>query len=95
MKKTLYKLVLLLLFSTPLYSNEIKCNTTLSKLKPECNFIGKGAKKLKSLSENNKTIDQTLENAGVIKKDRTKLKDLSLKELNKKYKTIKLKDKKD
>ena len=41
------------------YSNEIKCETTLQKLKPSCNFIGTGAKKLKELSEKNKTIDQT------------------------------------
>ena len=91
MKKTLYKLILLLFFSSPLYSNEIKCNTALSKLQPECNFIGKGAKKLKAISEENKTIDQTLENVGVIKKDRKKF---SLKELKEKYKPIKLEDKK-
>tara|TARA_Y100000816_G_scaffold279323_1_gene251472 strand:+ start:186 stop:395 length:210 start_codon:yes stop_codon:yes gene_type:complete len=41
------------------YSNEIKCETALQILKPSCNFIGTGAKKLKELSEKNKTIDQT------------------------------------
>ena len=95
MKKILFKLIILLFSSTALYSDEIKCNSTLSKLKPECNFIGKGAKKLKAISEKNKTIDKTLENVGIIKKDRKKLKDLSLKELNEKFKTIKLGDKKN
>ena len=60
----------------------------LQKLKPSCNMIGKGAKKLKVISENNKTINQTLENSGVIKKNKKKL---SLKELNEKYKSIKIK----
>lgn len=73
------------------YSNEIKCQTTLQKLRPACNFIGKGTKKLKSISDNNKTINQTLENAGILKKDRKKM---TLKELNEKYKTIKLGNKK-
>ena len=41
------------------YSNQPKCETALQKLKPSCNFIGTGAKKLKELSEKNKTIDQT------------------------------------
>ena len=68
MKKTWYTLSLILFLSTSMYANEIKCNTTLSKLKPECNFIGKGAKKLKSISENNKTIAKSLINAGVLKK---------------------------
>jgi len=36
-----------------------KCQTMLQKLNPDCNFIGKGAKKLKQISKENKTIDQT------------------------------------
>tara|TARA_B100000767_G_scaffold240155_1_gene235786 strand:+ start:1380 stop:1700 length:321 start_codon:yes stop_codon:yes gene_type:complete len=96
MKKTWYTLSLILFLSTSIYANEIKCNTTLSKLKPECNFIGKGAKKLKSISENNKTIGQSLVNAGVLKK-KDNIKDkkkMTLKELNEKYKPIKLGNKK-
>ena len=83
--KFLYRIFFIILFSTTAYSNEIKCNTALSKLKPECNFIGKGAKKLKSISENNKTINQSLENFGVLEKKDPKKK-ITLKELNKKYK---------
>ena len=41
------------------YSNQPKCETALQKLKPSCNFIGEGAKKLKKISEENKTIDKT------------------------------------
>ena len=96
MKKTWYTLSLILFLSTSMYANEIKCNTTLSKLKPECNFIGKGAKKLKSISENNKTIAKSLINAGVLKK-KDNIKDkkkMTLKELNEKYKPIKLGNKK-
>ena len=87
MKKTLFKLIIILICSSPAYSNEVKCNTTFSKLKPECNFIGKGAKKLEAISEKNKTINQSLENVGIIKKNKKKM---SLKELNEKYKPIKL-----
>ena len=65
------------------------CETMLQKLKPSCNVIGKGAKKLKKISENNKKINQTLENKGVITEKNKK--NFSLKELNKKYKPIKLK----
>ena len=94
MKIIFYKVVLfLLLFNTSVFSNEIKCNTILSKLKPECNFIGIGAKKLKLISNNNKTINQSLENAGVIEKKDPKKK-MTLKELNEKYKPIKLGNKK-
>ena len=46
-------------FNNVSYSSENKCETALQKLKPSCNFIGKGAKKLKEISEENKTIDQT------------------------------------
>ncbi|MDC1092997.1 hypothetical protein OAS35_02690 [Pelagibacteraceae bacterium] len=83
--KIIYKIFFIMLFSTTVYSNEIKCNSPLSKLKPECNFIGKGAKKLKSISENNKTINQSLENLGVVEKKDPKKK-ITLKELNEKYK---------
>ena len=43
------------------YSNQPKCETALQKLKPSCNFIGEGAKKLKEISEENKTIDEKIE----------------------------------
>jgi hypothetical protein len=92
MNKIFYRLTLILFLSTSVYANEINCKSALSKLKPECNFIGKGAKKLKMISENNKTIDQSLENIGILKKDRKKK--ISLKELNEKYKPIKLNKKK-
>tara|TARA_B110000211_G_C13721096_1_gene396057 strand:+ start:176 stop:406 length:231 start_codon:yes stop_codon:yes gene_type:complete len=43
-------------------ANDAKCNTVLSKLKAECNFIGKGFNKMRSFSEKNKTIDQSINN---------------------------------
>ena len=85
-------ILLILIFLIPhniTFANK-NCEKMLQKLKPSCNMIGKGAKKLKVISENNKTINQTLENSGVIKKNKKKL---SLKELNEKYKSIKIKKK--
>ena len=59
MKKTIILIFILIFCSSQLLAKEIKCDSILSKLKPACNFIGKGAKKLKIISENNKTIDQS------------------------------------
>ena len=46
------------------YSNseETNCNTAFSKLKPGCNFIGKGVEKMKGFSKKNKTLDQSFGN---------------------------------
>ena len=62
MKKILYVLVVLIFNSYPVNAKEIKCETTLSKLSPKCNFIGKGMKKMKKFSEKNKTLNQSYEN---------------------------------
>ena len=43
-------------------ADELKCNTTLGKLNPKCNFIGKGMEKMKKFSEQNKTLDQSFKN---------------------------------
>lgn len=86
--KTLITSILLIFLSnyTILNAKEKNCQSVLQKLKPSCNVLGKGAKKLKMISENNKTVSQTLKNQGV----KINEKSLSLKELNKKYKPIKL-----
>jgi hypothetical protein len=86
--KTIYITIILLFFSSfsGINAEENNCKSALQKLKPSCNFLGKSAKKLKNYSENNKTIGQTLKNKGVIKDEKS----LTLKELNKKYKPIKL-----
>ena len=52
----------MLTFNNVSLAEDDKCQTALQKLKPSCNIIGKGAKKLKQLSEENKTINQTYEN---------------------------------
>ena len=86
----IYITIILLFFSgySVINAEENNCKSALQKLKPGCNILGKSAKKLKNFSENNKTIGQTLKNKGVIKGE--KKKPLTLKELNKKYKPIKL-----
>jgi hypothetical protein len=61
--KIIIYISLLFLFSFTLISAaEPNCTTTLSKLKPECNFIGKGVDKMKNFSKKNKTIDQSINN---------------------------------
>jgi hypothetical protein len=57
--KKIFIILFMLNLNNISYSDESKCQSTLQKLKPSCNFIGKGAKKLKQISEENKTIDQT------------------------------------
>jgi hypothetical protein len=59
MKKLLVPVFVLIFCSSQLLAKDFKCDTKISKLKPACNFIGKGANKLKKLSENNKTINQS------------------------------------
>ena len=61
-KKILCIITLSLLVNFPIKANEPKCDTALSKLKPSCNFIGKGKDKLKAFSEKNKTIGNTIKN---------------------------------
>ena len=82
-------LIIIFLIPNNIAFADQNCETMLQKLKPSCNVINKGAKKIKKISENNKTINQTLANKGVITEK--KKKNFSLKELNKKYKPIKLK----
>ena len=62
MKKIFYILIVLFFNSYSATAKEIKCNTTLSKLSPKCNFIGKGMDKMKKFSEKNKTLDQSYGN---------------------------------
>ncbi|MDC0902982.1 hypothetical protein OAS21_00795 [Pelagibacteraceae bacterium] len=63
MKKFLFSTITFLLLFSPLSAEE-KCKSLLSKLNPDCNFIGKGAKKLKTISENNKTVGEATNNIG-------------------------------
>lgn len=86
--KTIFTTIIILFFSSYSIINaeENNCTSALQKLKPSCNLLGKGAKKLKNFSDNNKTIGQTLKNKGVIKENKIP----TLKELNEKYKPIKL-----
>ena len=61
MKKIYLSLVIIFSF-TLLNAAEKKCNSALSKLKPECNFFGKGVEKMKNFSKKNKTINQSIDN---------------------------------
>ena len=69
------------IISTNVFSEEkkVNCNTDLSKLKPACNIIGSGFKKLKKFSGNHKTIGQSL---GIKKNNK------SMKQFAKENKTI-------
>ena len=62
MKKILYIAIVLIFNFHSLNADELKCNTTLGKLNPKCNFIGKGMEKMKKFSEKNKTLDQSYNN---------------------------------
>ena len=79
MKKILLILFLFTININNIKSEEIKCDTALSKLKPKCNVVGKGMDKMKEFSKKNKTLGQTL---GVKKSDK------SLKEFSKENKTL-------
>ena len=63
MKKIII-LIGITLISSFLFAIEkkINCESTLAKLKPECNFIGSGVKTLREFSEENKTLGQTFKN---------------------------------
>ena len=81
MKKIIIILgVLLLPALTIAEEKKVNCSTTLSKLKPECNFIGSGVKTLKQFSGKHKTVGQSLGIEGGEKK--------TLKEFSKENKTI-------
>ena len=62
MKKIIIITSMLLFSSSFINAAEPKCDTRLSKLNPDCNFIGKGFKKMKDFSKKNKTIDQSYNN---------------------------------
>jgi DICT domain-containing protein len=80
--KTIYIILLTLTFVvSQTFAEEVKCNTSLQKLKPACN-IGKVFDGLKKFSAKHKTIDQSL---GVNQKDKNKF---NLKEFSKKHRTI-------
>ena len=76
-----------------LAEEKVGCNTALEKIKPECNVIGSGIKKLKEFSSKNKTIEQSL---GIDKNKKKSLKEFSKenKTLDQTYKNIKDKLKK-
>jgi hypothetical protein len=87
MKKLIYSLFIIVCSSTILYGAD-NCDGALAKLKPSCNFVGKGVEKMKDFSKNNKTIGQSLENVGVIKKKETDKPKKTLKQIAKENKTI-------
>ena len=62
--KKITLLAFIVLFNSNIYANEDNknCASALAKLKPKCNVIGSGVKKLKEFSKENKTIDQTYRN---------------------------------
>ena len=62
MKKIIASIFVFSVFSSQLLAENVNCDTRLSKLKPACNFVGKGFKKLKKVSEDNKTINQSYNN---------------------------------
>ena len=81
--KTIYIILLTLTFVvSQTFAEEVKCNTSLQKLKPTCN-IGKAFDGLKKFSSKHKTIEQSL---GLDQKEKKKF---NLKEFSKKHRTIK------
>lgn len=80
MKKIIY-IVIFSFISSSSFSNEkkINCESVLSKLKPNCNFVGSSVKQLKNFSSKHKTIGQTL---GIKKSSKT------LKQITEENKTI-------
>ena len=62
MNKILYIFIVLIFSSNAVNSDEIKCDTPLSKLKTKCNFVGKGMEKMRKFSQENKTLDQSVGN---------------------------------
>jgi hypothetical protein len=83
MKKIILSIIIIMCSSGVLLA--ANCEGTLAKLKPSCNFVGKGVQQMKNFSKNNKTIGKSLENAGVIKKNKTRK---TLKQIAEENKTI-------
>jgi hypothetical protein len=86
MKKILIitSMVMTFIFSPSYASNE--CESALSKLKPSCNILGTGIKKMKEFSSKNQTIGQSL---GIEKnKDGSKKNKKTLREISAEHKTI-------
>jgi hypothetical protein len=76
--------VIISAFAFSLSYAEEKCSGALAKLKPSCNAIGSGIKKMKDFSSKNRTIGQSL-GMEPSKKDKN-LK--SLKEFSSEHSTI-------
>jgi len=95
MKKIII-LIGITLISSFLFAKEkkINCESTLAKLKPECNFIGSGVKNLKKFSSKHKTVGETL---GIDKKEKKTLREFSEenKTLGQTFRNIKKKFKKN
>ena len=83
MKKIILSIIIIMCSSGVLLA--ANCEGALAKLKPSCNFIGEGVQQMKNFSKNNKTIDKSLENAGVIKKKSSRK---TLKQIAEENKTI-------
>ena len=83
MKKIILSIIIIMCSSGVLLA--ANCEGTFAKLKPSCNFVGKGVQQMKNFSKNNKTIGKSLENAGVIKKNKTRK---TLKQIAEENKTI-------
>lgn len=59
--KKIYIIIALLMFANSSNAeNKVNCESVLSKMKPECNFIGKSFKGLKNFSSKHQTIGQTM-----------------------------------
>jgi ribosomal protein S21 len=86
MKKIILS-ILLTCASVTLIAAEKDCESALSKLKPACN-VGKVFNEMKEFSKKNKTVNQSLENTGVIKKVKPGEKRNTLKKLAEDNKTI-------
>ena len=82
--KIVFVLIGILILPSLSYAEEkTNCKSALSKLKPSCNFIGKGVDGMTKFSAKNKTIGQSM---GIEKKPKSKSK--SLKEFSKENKYI-------
>ena len=80
--KIVFVLIGILILPSLSYAEEkTNCKSALSKLKPSCNFIGKGVDGMTKFSAKNKTIGQSM---GIEKKPKSK----SLKEFTKENKYI-------
>ena len=83
MTKILITTAIITFFTLPFAYADSNCESALSKLKPSCNILGTGVKKMKEFSSKNQTIGQSL---GMEKKEGSKKK--TLKEFSSEHKTI-------